>query len=152
MPRIIKLLLLLLSTIACQSAIAHGGIGSAGGVGAAFLFSGLGWLFGSIYFGVLITKLTGCKRYAIASPFIPCLFVLLMLLVAGFIGVLVDSTFRVNSSMAESIGLYLSLAIHVLICLLIIWRVNHKTIRRITLQAGLPMVLASYIWVEAFVI
>jgi hypothetical protein len=75
-----------------------------------------------------------------------------MIVVAGLFGVLIDNLLRINSSTAESIGLFISLVFQMMICALVIWKVKQKLIKQLTSRVAVPIVLASYLWVEAFVI
>jgi hypothetical protein len=152
MKKLIIYVSITIGAITSTCVIADGGISAGGGIAEVLLITAIGWMFSSIYLGIVLKTVTGKKRYIIASPFIPCLSILVMIVVAGIFGVLVDSLFHINSSTAESIGLFTSLVIHILFCTLVIWKVKQKIVKQVTSYIAMPMVLASYIWLELFVI
>ena len=131
---------------------ADGGIGVAGDFGNFILVTGLGWICISIYLGIALKKVTGKKRYVFASPVIPWISVLVLLLVASIIGISIDSLIRINSSLAESIGLYSSLILLSVVCVLVFWKAKSRSVRQITAHVLAPSLLASYLWLDLFVI
>ena len=131
---------------------ADGGIDVAADLGNFILVTGLGWICISIYLGIALKKVTGKKRYVFASPVIPWVSVLVLLLVATIIGISIDSLVSINSSLAESIGLYFSLILLSVVCALFFWKGKNKSAREITAHVLAPSLLASYLWLDAFII
>lgn len=147
-----QLALLAVASMASHHTFADGGIGAAAGFGNLILITTIGWMCISIYLGLVLKKLSGRKSYIFASPLIPWISILVMIVVAGLFGVMIDSLIAINSSVAESIGLYAALAFHLLVCALVYWKVRQRMAKNITLYALVPTVLASYLWVDVFVI
>lgn len=131
---------------------ADGGIAVAGDFGNFILATVLGWICISTYLGIALIKVTGKKRYIFASPVIPWVSVLVLLVVASIIGISIDSLIRINSSLAESIGLYSSLVLLSVVCALFFWKGKNKSARQITTHVLVPSLLTSYLWLDVFLI
>ena len=74
-----------------------------------------------------------------------------MILVATLLGISIDSLIRINSSLAESIGLFASLTILLIVCALVFWKGKNKLTKQLSTHVLVPTVLASYLWLDAFV-
>ena len=93
----------------------------------------------------------GYSRFNLASPFISGISALLLILVAGLLGIMIGSVTNIGSSKVEPAGLYASLALHLLTFGVIAWKVGNIKLRKLCLLLGLPMSVVSCIRVDTFV-